>query len=65
MKQDESIDYSYHILPLAAALKKAHDSLLSKQADEALKALDEVIFQARATRVAVISMKESQNAVRQ
>ena len=65
MRQDEAIDYSYHILPLADALKKAHDSLLERDNDGALNALDEVIFQARATRVAVISMKEAENALRQ
>lgn len=65
MKQDETIDYSYHILPLADALKKAHDALLERDNDVALDALNEVIFQARATRVAVISMKEAENAVHQ
>lgn len=65
MRQDSSIDYSYHYLPLADALKKVHDALLSRKNDDALEALNEVIFQARATRVAVISMKESNNAIRQ
>ena len=48
-----------------SALKKAHDALLERDNDVALDALNEVIFQARATRVAVISMKEAENAVHQ
>lgn len=63
MRQDQSIDYSYHIIPLDRALKKAHDALLNQEPDDALSHLDELIFQARATRATVISMKEH-NALR-
>lgn len=65
MKQDSLIDYAAPCMAAEKALRDLHNAVLEGKYDVALGAALEALVQTRMTHLAIIHMKESQNALRQ